>query len=169
MRPKLRRLAQLEKLVAPYLERVKIEEEQQRTRESGLAFYHAIKLGALVLHGDPKLDEPLEAAWERCLAKFEAERAGPLGKPLLSDALYLADPVLEELQGDTRPEKLQHLFDIAPPWLIKFTGADFTAHVLGIKCRDLSDAPPWGYIARRTASGRSFQTGRCRLGPSCPR
>src|SRR5258708_39125785 len=68
MRTKHRRLARLEKLAAPYIQQKKQQEQARLERISQAASYHAIRLGALVLRGDPKLDEPLEAAWARCLA-----------------------------------------------------------------------------------------------------
>ena len=70
MRTKLRRLAGVEKLVKPYLQRQKDEDEKARESLIAIARDHAVMLGALVLRGDPKLNEPLEVAWERCLTEI---------------------------------------------------------------------------------------------------
>jgi hypothetical protein len=155
MRFRFRRLAQLEKLVAPYLARLKAEEESHRRSLLTPARHHAIRLGAVVLRGEPKLDEPLEAAWQRCLTKFEVPpgfvimlSSGPFH---FNPAGFLSSRVLKELPEGTEKQKFQHLFDIAPRWLLKFTCAFVTADLLGIKCPDLSDTPPWGHIAEREA------------------
>ena len=57
--------------------------------------------------------------------------------------------MLQELPGETELQKFQHLFDIAPAWLLKFTKAIFTASILGIKYPDLSGPPHEGHIGLR--------------------
>jgi hypothetical protein len=140
MRTRFRRLARLERLTAPYLRRQEADEEAWRKWQLAAARAHAIRLGALVLRGEPKLDEALEAAWVRCLTKFDVPSVVELGRPAghedFGDALRLAEPVLQELPGETEQEKFQHLFDVAPSWLLWFTRAIITALVLGLKYTD---------------------------------
>ena len=157
MRAKIRQLARLEKLVAPYLERQRNEQKKQHAARSQWEFmaanYHAIRLGAIVLRGDPKFDEPLEAAWARCLAEFDVlsnvELLQRVSDREFGDALALWKPVLESLSGDNEQQKFQHLFDISPPWLLVFTRAFLTACVLGIRLPDLHAAPRAGHIGFR--------------------
>jgi hypothetical protein len=140
MRTKHRRLARLEKLVAPYLQ-ARSEWLFKAPR------YHSIRLGAIVLRGDPKLDEPLEAAWARCLVAFDV--LSHIEDKEFGDALALWKPVLENLSGNNEQQKFQHLFDISPPWLLVFTRAFLTAWVLGIKLPDLCGTPRAGHIGFR--------------------
>ena len=150
MRPKLRRLAELEKQIGPYLQRQAEKKKARREWEVEAANDHAIRLGALVLRGEPKLDEDLESAWVRCLTNFDVISAVEEGKQIgFDDIFYLQKLVLRELSGETKLQKFQHLFDIAPAWLLKFTRAILTASILGIKCRDLSGPPHEGHIGFR--------------------
>ena len=52
--------------------------------------------------------------------------------------------VLQNLPGITEQEKFQHVLDIAPPWLLKFTKAPMTAFILKLKYPDCSRAPREG-------------------------
>jgi hypothetical protein len=150
MNTKRQRLARLEKLVAPYIQQKKQQEQARIERVSQAASYHAIRLGALVLRGDPKLDEPLEAAWARCLAEFGVLPAIKLfGNSEFGDAFCLRVSVLRDLPGDTELQKYQNLFDMAPPWLLRFTQAFKTAQALGIKLPDLSGTPHRGHLGFR--------------------
>jgi hypothetical protein len=135
MRTKLRRLARVETLIEPYLQRQKEEEQKAREFLVRIARDHAIKLGALVLRGEPKLNEPLEIAWKRCLTRFSFEG-------------NISHLVLQNLPGESEQKKFQHVLDITPPWLLRFTQALLTAGILGLKCPDYSRAPPEGIRAR---------------------
>jgi hypothetical protein len=135
MRTKLRRLARAERLIEPYLQRQKEKQEKERKDLVCFARGHAMMLAELVLYGEPKLEEPLEIAWQRCVT-------GKFGVNLLYHIV-----VLSKLPGQTEQEKFQHVLDIAPTWLLKFTLAPITADLLGLKCPDLSSAPPEGQTA----------------------
>src|SRR5947209_17272772 len=112
MRPKLRRLAELEKQIGPYLQRQAEEKKARREWEVEAANDHAIRLGALVLRGEPKLDEDLASAWVRCLTTFDVRSAVEEGKQIgLNDVFYLRKLVLQELSGETDLQKFQHLAD----------------------------------------------------------
>jgi hypothetical protein len=47
--------------------------------------------------------------------------------------------VISNFPGADEKEKLDAVFSSAPPWLIWFTFADYTAKLLGLKLPDLSD------------------------------
>jgi hypothetical protein len=141
MSSKSRRVARLEQKVGPYLQRQKEEHQKAREGLAKITRAHAIALAALVLHGKPKLEEPLEAAWKRCCLRF----GRLIDQPLWNIEFF--EPVLKELPGDTEAEKFQHVFDIAPLWLLEFTHAIMTAGLLGLKCPDTSRAPRAGQTA----------------------
>ena len=53
-------------------------------------------------------------------------------------ARIVRQAVMSDLPGSSEDEKFQNLFSSAPPWLIWFTFADFTAGLLGLTLPDLS-------------------------------
>jgi hypothetical protein len=103
-----------------------------------------IGLGALTLYGNPKEDEPLSEAWQRCMERFPNQRLKECKGLLINGtyALYAAgivrERVIAELPGSTEKEKFQNLFSSAPPWLIWFTFGDLTAAFLDLTPPDLS-------------------------------
>ncbi len=152
---RLRQVARLEKLILPYLE---WQQEQHSKITEGMrreAFVKLANLALLILHGDPKIDEPLSAAWQRC-RKSAAWRAclerhpdfGEYGRddyatPFLSFsamdiAEYFRKYLLPDLPGGDEKAKLDAIFVRAPPWLLWFTHGDVYATILGIKIPDLS-------------------------------
>jgi hypothetical protein len=166
MQTKSRRwLAGLINWLGAHTQRHKEEQKGQRDRSLKAARFHAIRLGALVLRGEPKVDEPLEAAWARCLTKFDVhsrvESAMSVDKEF-GDASLLADAVLKELPGETKQQKFQHIFDIAPHWLLRFTRAAITACELGIQFPDLSDSPKPCHLG--AWEGRIFRMACCSPG-----
>jgi hypothetical protein len=50
----------------------------------------------------------------------------------------------------------------APVWLLRFTRANWTAHLLGIACPDVSAAPAWGRDGLKT-----LEIGHCCLRERC--
>jgi len=51
---------------------------------------------------------------------------------------YLRHELIASFPGDTEKEKLERVFAAAPPWLIWFTFADYTAELLGLCLPNLS-------------------------------
>jgi hypothetical protein len=51
---------------------------------------------------------------------------------------YLRHELIARFSGGTEKEKLERVFASAPPWLIWFTFADYTAELLGLSLPDLS-------------------------------
>jgi hypothetical protein len=140
-----RQIARLEKLAGPKIEQARRAEEDFKVRIKNSATSHAIGLGALILYGNPKQDEPLSDAWQRCIEHFPSLQLWKVNKLWMSGEGYarkVADIVLEkvaaELPGTTKEEKIQNLFSSAPPWLIWFTYADFTGAILDVTLPDLS-------------------------------
>jgi hypothetical protein len=76
-RSRRRRLAQAERRFLSTLEkRVEIWHERNE-RTCSLARLHATAVAAIVLSGDPKVDEPLIRAWARTLAHYKLEPYSP--------------------------------------------------------------------------------------------
>jgi hypothetical protein len=139
-----RRIARLEKLAEPTIERVRQSDEARNAGIRDAATSHAIGLGALILFGNPKEDEPLSEAWQRCMEWFQNQGLDRNTCLLISGnwircaAEIVREKVTAELPGSTEKEKFQNLFSSAPPWLIWFTFADFTGSILDLALPDLS-------------------------------
>jgi hypothetical protein len=140
-----RQVARLEKLAGPTIEQVRQAEEDFKVRIKNSATSHAIGLGALILYGNPKEDEPLSDAWERCVERFPTLQPCKADKRWMSAEGYarkvaeiVAEKVMAELPGTTKRERFQNLFSSAPPWLIWFTFADRTGAILNLTLPDLS-------------------------------
>jgi hypothetical protein len=147
-RARHRRLSRLERLAAPVIKRVKQADEAADQAIHAAALVHATNLAALVAHGDPKIGEPLSDAWLRCTGSniwrdWQANLPPALFPPfdsVSSDLIfkYLSAHWLSTLPGDSNLKKLDGILSIAPPWLVWFTFADFTANFLKIGLPDLS-------------------------------
>ena len=158
-----RRIAELERLAPDFAKR---REEAITARDAEFAVkarIHAINLGLLLHYGEPKIDEPLTAAWERCLEEFPetkriADMVHPFGCHAGAVADYVADRVLSTLPGADETEKFSQLFATAPPWLIYYTWGDVTAHFLGLPLPDVSSVKKFvrseAPIARWPAKGK---------------
>jgi hypothetical protein len=174
---RFRRIARLEKLARPYIQRKQqIEKEWQSIPNH--AAEHAAVLAFVIRYGDPKIGEPLSCAWERFINthvwkeycdKWEAMELEHLGDEwkkkhgdktppgnlsfFISRAyqgspydrngvflrgMYLRRELIARFSGATEKEKLEQVFASAPPWLIWFTFADYTAELLGLSLPDLS-------------------------------
>jgi hypothetical protein len=141
-----RQIARLEKLAEPKIKQVRQAEEAVENRIEISAKVHAFCLAALILYGNPKQDEPLSDAWQRCIERFPALQPSKADK-LVDEwgrlrsrvvANIVAEKVMAELPGTTKKEKFQNLFSSAPPWLIWFTFADLTGAILNLTLPDLS-------------------------------
>jgi hypothetical protein len=93
---------------------------------------HAMILVALIVHGDPKIDEPLDIAWHRALEQLGLERLADF-TPSAHVAARLRPVLLPQLPGDTENAKLAHVLNSGPTWLIKFCHAWMDARVLGFE------------------------------------
>jgi hypothetical protein len=67
-----RRISQAESRLPAALERQRKRREQLKLNYSTLAFIHATAVAAIVLYGNPKIDEPLIRAWVRALDYYES-------------------------------------------------------------------------------------------------
>jgi hypothetical protein len=148
--PKLSKLNLLEQLIPPYLKAKRQEEKEQLTRLKEPAQKAIRRLGALVLYGEPKLDEPLALAWQRCLTLVDVKSPGANHYVDFAEAL-LFRRLMTDLPGENETEKFKYTLSKAPIWLLRFTSAKVTAYLIGIACPDLSAAPAWGRVGLKDA------------------
>ena len=150
-----RQLIELEKRYAAAV-------KAKRDQANALAFWasiHAMRVAAVVLYGEPKIEERLSPARSRMEEKLDKEFAaaaeeswirtfGNKGDSTLRPLLY---PMLmfDALHGADNNLKFKRIFSKAPVWLLKFTGIEWDAKLLGFKLRKLVGAPALGWEARR--------------------
>ena len=120
---------------------------------------HAIQVAAVALYGEPKMEEPLSVAQSRMQKKLDKEfgaaakeywirERGENGFP--SEVDYLCQLLMfNSLPGANDNLKFEQIFSKAPVWLLKFTGVEWDAKLLGFKLRKLVGAPELGSGARR--------------------
>ena len=152
---RLRQVTRLEKLVRPYLERKQEAHSYTIQFMRNQAFIKLANLALLILHGDPKIDKSLSAAWQRCREsaawKTCRERHPDFGSYGRDDnsspfvrfsardiAYYFRQYFFPDLPGADEIAKLDLIFKSAPPWLLWLTCGDVYARLLGIKTPDLS-------------------------------
>ena len=112
-----RQIARLEKLSEPKIERVQQAEYAVKKQIRDSAISHAIGLGALILYGNPKEDEPLSDAWQRCIERFPSLERWKVNKRWMSGEGYarevaniVGEKVKAKLPGANNKEKFPNLF-----------------------------------------------------------
>ncbi len=152
---RFRRVARFEQLANAYLQRRQKHEISMIEYLRPSACDIVANLSCLILYGEPKIDEPLRNAWERC-RKSAAWRAcrekhggfdgnveedgTPFDRPgVYRIAKYFREFFLPDLPGADEIGKYSLIFKEAPPWLLWFTHADVEAYILGIELPDLSE------------------------------
>ena len=123
---------------------------------------HATAVAALVLAGEPKIDEPLRAAWARTLNHYRLiesilEELGGAAttsyvEHFLSDdgQLVAAERMTKLIEA--RPPRLTEIFRNAQAWLLKYTWIGLGAEYVGYEVPDLSAAPAFGSIGLKDAN-----------------
>jgi hypothetical protein len=151
---RFRQIARLEKRAVPYIKQREGMAQKLRKLRCG-AMAHAAVLTFVVRYGSPQIGEPLSEAcrrvteseaWNACCEKFpdcKNYRDENLFEPYDRDRVFLCgDPLrhvlLATLPGADEKDKLNRVFESAPPWLIWFTFADYTAKLLDLNLPDLS-------------------------------
>lgn len=153
---RFRQIARLEKRVLPHTkQREGIEQQWQHVRRGAVA--HATVLALLVRYGNPRLGEPLSCAggrvaksefWGLFCQKFPPDRTiypddFEYSFPFTRDRVTIIGDELRHVSIATFPgadekEKLNRVLRSAPPWLLWFTFADYSAKLLGLSLPDLS-------------------------------
>ena len=123
---------------------------------------HAIEVAAVVLYGEPKIEEPLGIAQSRMLEKLEKQFAAVAEEFCFRDFGIKPDRffrphlrflyfflMFDNLRGGNDNLKFERVFSEAPAWLLKFTAIEWDAKLLGFKLRKLVGTPELGREARR--------------------
>src|ERR1700730_1632713 len=98
---------------------------------------HATAVAALVLAGQPRIDEPLKRAWARALQHY--------GIDIKNGQIAAAERLYPTIKGsENEAERFAEIFRTAPVWLLQFTGMTMDAGLLGFQLPDVSRKLTWG-------------------------
>jgi hypothetical protein len=136
------RLSKIEKLASSALKERK-EKEKPALKE--LPFHarrHATAVAAIVLSGQPTINEPLNKAWKRALHHYGIDVNNPGG---MDDQVRAAKRLLPVIIGDEElSAKFTEIFMTAPAWLLQFTGIAMDARLLNFHLPEISKKLRWG-------------------------
>jgi hypothetical protein len=132
-----RRLSRLERRAAPIVAARKQREAEEAARLGEAANDHATRLVTLILHGEPRIEEPLAIAWHRAL-----DHLGLTGTSEALLPIILRKRVIAALPGDTENDKLAPVLGSAPQWLLTFCMGFCDGLILGISLPKDSEASP---------------------------
>jgi hypothetical protein len=97
---------------------------------------HATAVAAIVLAGQPRVDEPLSRAWARALQHYGIDD---------KDQVAASQQLLSKIIGDeTESERFTEIFRTAPVWLLHFTAIALDARLLKFDLSLMSDTSRWG-------------------------
>jgi hypothetical protein len=151
-----RQIARLEKRALPHIkQRQGIAQQLLKVRRGAIT--HATVLALLVRYGNPQLGEPLSCAcarvteselWVLFRQKFPPDRTiypddfEYSFEPFTRDRVTIIGDALRHVSIATFPganekEKLNRVLRSAPPWLLWFTFADYSAKLLGVCTENL--------------------------------
>jgi hypothetical protein len=119
---------------------------------------HATAVAAIVISGEPKIDEPLVRAWARTLAHYridvedltskidQREAAQKLYPPIIEDRDYTSPHPWRDLSIVHAPEsaRFTEIFKTAPGWLLEFTRIGMDALALKFGLPDIPVESVWG-------------------------
>lgn len=110
---------------------------QQRKRDCLCsARHHATAVAAIVLSGQPKIDEPLVTAWNRALQHYGIKFNAWGGMADQVRATEQLGPLI--LKGEESTARFTEIFAEAPIWLMQFTGLAMDARLLNFHLPDIS-------------------------------
>jgi hypothetical protein len=142
-----RRIWKIEQLLSA----AKRERERKRKKffENCLrdARLHAIAVAAIVLSGEPKIDEPLSQAWTRALQHYRIRdlNEGTRMKRQVGAAQGLAPIILPiTLKEAEESARFTEIFKTAPVWLLNFTSMFLDASLLKFRRPNQSWRPAPG-------------------------
>jgi hypothetical protein len=143
------RLSNIDKLVSSALKEREEREYQFIKKLPYQARPHATAVAAIVLSGQPKLDEPLINAWERALQCYAINVGWP-GE--MEHQVQAAQQLLPRIIGDEEVSaRFTEIFRTAPVWLLQFTLISIDASLLKFRLPDISRRLRWGSTGYRDA------------------
>jgi hypothetical protein len=139
--------------VEEFLSAAKKERKEKRKQLHEIwlrhARLHATAVAAIVLSGEPKIDEPLSQAWTRALQHYRI-RAANEGTRFNRQVRYnrqveatrRLNPII---LGDTKASaRFTEVFRAAPVWLLNFTQTFIDATLVNFDLPNKSWRPKWG-------------------------
>jgi hypothetical protein len=107
-----------------------------------LARHHATAVAAIVLAGQPRIDEPVGQAWARALQHYDI---GGHHKGQLDAQTIAARQLRPKIMGSEKEStRFTELFEAAPVWLLQFTGMIWDASLLKFQLPEVSQRLSWG-------------------------
>jgi hypothetical protein len=97
---------------------------------------HSTAVAAIVLSGQPRVDEPLNRSWARALLHYGIDVSN---EQIAAQRLY---PIID--RGEKGSVRFTEIFRTAPVWLLQFTGMAMDARLLNFDLSDVSTALRWG-------------------------
>jgi hypothetical protein len=165
-----RRIRNVEKLLSKAEEFVSLEVRKREEFQSQLvedlglrpkARLHATAVAAIVLSGEPKIDEPLRRAWVRTLRHHGITVKNEYGREFAYEPEYQNEYQYEDqyqrelrdaprelypaiIKGANETEKFTQIFRTAPVWLLEFTWMSVDAALLKFDLPNMTDKQVWG-------------------------
>jgi hypothetical protein len=139
-----RRISKIESLLA--VAQKKREEKRKKLRETYVlhARYHAHAVAAIVLSGEPKIDEPLIRAWERALRHYGINVKEPGRMEDQVEAARRLIPIIAGYDAKKQSARFTEIFRAAPGWLLTFTLMFMDAGLLKFRLPDKPGTLKWG-------------------------
>ena len=97
---------------------------------------HATAVAAIVLSGQPRIDEPLNRAWARALQHYGIDN---------NDQIAAARQLYPTIRGGkSESARFSEIFRMVPIWLLQFTAMAMDARFLRFELPDISKTLKWG-------------------------
>jgi hypothetical protein len=103
---------------------------------------HAAAVAAIVLAGEPKIDEPLIRAWTRALQHYEISVKDPTQRSEQVNAAHQLFPII--VGQEKSDARFAEIFKSAPDWLLQFTRMSRDAWVLEFPLPGMKAKLGWG-------------------------
>lgn len=138
------RVLHAEQLVSNALKERAERKKQWANRLPMAARLHATAVAAILLAGEPKIDEPLKQAWTRALQHYDI----PVGdKTKESEQVSAARQLFPIIVGQEGPsERFAEIFKSAPAWLLQFTRMTLDAWLLKFHLPEMTANSKWGCL-----------------------
>jgi hypothetical protein len=138
------RILRIEELVSSKLKAQRERREKCARAMPTHARRHATAVAAIVLAGEPKIDEPLVQAWARTLRHYEIAIEDPANK---SEQVRAAQRLLPIIAGrQALSSRFAEIFSTAPAWLLQFTRTVLDAWILKFRLPEMKPNPNWGTV-----------------------
>jgi hypothetical protein len=135
------RISRIEEAIAA---KKKAHQERRKRWAEALPIHaqrHAVAVAAIVLAGEPKIDEPLIRAWARTLRHYEIAIDPTTEAEQVTTAQRLF-PIIVGKQASS--SRFAEIFSKAPAWLLQFTRTVLDAWIIRFRLPEMKPNPNWG-------------------------